>query len=429
MNKKTFFLCFFVAIIASVMTCVFQERIQLDGVLGAAPPGSVVAPPGRPTPAVEKPAPSVVKPAPPARPTPPVNVAPPSPPAKPPLAPGLQLSAITDEDYAKGFTPEERLNIQVYEYTSRSVANINTQSRREFFMREVVAQGEGSGFVIDREGHVLTNFHVISGATAVQVTLHNGNSYTAKVVGTDPANDCAVLKITAPREELFPVRFGDSARLRVGQKVYAIGNPFGLELTLSTGIVSSLNRSLPSQNRTRTIKQVIQIDAAINPGNSGGPLLDSHGELIGMNVAIASRSGESAGVGFAIPVNTLKRVIPQLLQHGRVLRPNLGVEQVMPTDSGLLITRVQPGGPAAQAGLSSPKVVKKQQRQGAFTYEFETLDKSTAEFITAINGQEVKTPDDLLTVVESLAPGTRIQLTIMRNEKKFNVAITLGESE
>lgn len=386
MNKKTLILCVFVAVFASLATCVFLDRLQLAGLLDAAVPGR----------------------------SQPVRVAP---------------SAITDQDYEKGFTPEERLNIRVYDRTSRSVVYINTQSRREFFMREVVAKGEGSGFVLDQEGHILTNFHVINGANAVQVTLHNGNSYAASVVGADPANDCAMLKITAPRDELFPVRFGDSNRLRVGQKVYAIGNPFGLELTLSTGIVSSLNRSLPSQNRARTIKQVIQIDAAINPGNSGGPLLDSHGEVIGMNVAIASRSGESAGVGFAIPANTLKRVIPQLIQHGKVLRPNLGVEQVMPTDTGLLITRVQPGGPAALAGLSSPKVVKKQRRQGAFVYEYETLDKATAEFITGINGQEVKTADDLLTIIESLAPGTTVQVSILRNDRKFNVPITLGESE
>ena len=388
MNKNTLILSCFVAVLASVTTAVMLDKLQISSFLNAA-----------------------------------VNSVQES------RHVALVGTTLSDAEYVKGLTPEEKLNIRVYEQTSRSVVNINTQSRQEFFFREAIAQGEGSGSVLDHEGHILTNFHVISGANAVQVVLFNGNAYTATLVGADPANDCAVLKIKAPKDELYPVTFGNSERLRVGQKVYAIGNPFGLELTLSTGIVSSLNRSLPSQSKIRTIKQVIQIDAAINPGNSGGPLLDSHGEVIGMNVAIASRSGDSAGVGFAIPVNTLARVIPQLIRHGKVLRPNLGVEQVMPTEEGLLITKVQPGGPAAKAGLSSPKMANQKRRQGNYIYEYQTMDKATAEIITAVNGETVKTADDLLTLIESLSPGETVHVSVLRDGKTRKVAVILGESE
>ena len=346
------------------------------------------------------------------------------------LSESLARTAVTDENYIAGLTPEEKANIRLYEHASRSVVNIDTRSRQNgFFMQEVIAQGQGSGSVLDKNGHILTNFHVINGATQVDVTLFNGNSYSAQLIGVDPNNDMAVLKIKAPEDELFPVTFGDSARLKVGQRVYAIGNPFGLELTLSTGIISSLNRSLPSQSQNRMIKQVIQIDAAINPGNSGGPLLDSYGEVIGMNTAIASRSGDSAGVGFAIPVNTITRLLPQLIQNGKVVRPNLGIEQVMKTDSGLLITRVQAGGPAEKAGLNSPRVITKQRRQGAYIYEYRTLDKASAQIIIGINDEKVETPDDLLTVVESFKPGDTVNLVILQDGKKFRVPIVLEQGE
>ncbi len=346
------------------------------------------------------------------------------------LAESLARTAVSDENYINGLTPEEKANIRLYENASKSVVNIDTRSRQNgFFMQEVIAQGQGSGSVLDKQGHVLTNFHVVNGATQVDVTLFNGNSYAAQLVGVDPNNDMAVLKIKAPEDELFPVTFGDSARLKVGQRVYAIGNPFGLELTLSTGIISSLNRSLPSQSQNRMIKQVIQIDAAITPGNSGGPLLDSYGEVIGMNTAIASRSGDSAGVGFAIPVNTITRLLPQLIQNGKVVRPNLGIEQVMKTDMGLLITRVQAGGPAEKAGLNSPRVITKQRRQGAYIYEYRTMDKASAQIIVGINDEKVETPDDLLTVVESFKPGDTVNLMILQDGKKFRVPIVLDQGE
>lgn len=238
--------------------------------------------------------------------------------AKPPIAapmvpiPENRLPPIDEE-----LTPEERVNCAVYESGNRSVVNINTKSARgdRFFLLELPSEGAGSGAVLDRKGHVLTNFHVVDGAREIQVALFNGKTYDAQLVGQDAATDVAVIKIDAPADVLYPVTFGDSTRLQVGQKVYAIGNPFGLERTMSTGIISSLNRSLPSRANNRKIRQVIQIDASINPGNSGGPLLDSRGRMIGMNTAIASSTGESVGVGFAIPVNTISRVVPQLLEE------------------------------------------------------------------------------------------------------------------
>ena len=198
------------------------------------------------------------------------------------------------------------------------------------------------------------------------VTLHNGKTYEASLVGADPINDIAVLKIAAPREQLVPVALGNSGRLKVGMRVYAIGNPFGLERTMTTGIISSLNRSLKVRGG-RTIRSIIQIDAAVNPGNSGGPLLDTHGRVIGINTAIATRTGQSSGVGFAIPANLIRRVVPQLIKHGRVIRPEIGIRRVYETERGLLIAALSPDGPAAKAGLRGPKVTRS--RQGLFIVE------------------------------------------------------------
>jgi S1-C subfamily serine protease len=319
-------------------------------------------------------------------------------------------------------SPDEGINVAVYESTNRSVVNITTKATRNngLFMLEVPSEGTGSGSVLDRSGHILTNYHVIDGAREVTVTLFDGNSYEATLVGADPVGDIAVIKIDAPADSLFPVAFGDSNRLQVGMRVFAIGNPFGLERTMTTGIISSLNRSLQVHS-DRTIRSIIQIDAAINPGNSGGPLLDARGRLIGVNIAIASRTGQSSGVGFAIPVNLVKRVVPELIQHGRVIRPDIGI-RVYETDRGLLITRLTPGGPGENAGLRGPRITRS--RRGPFIIE--RIDRSAADLIVAVDGEEVKTNDEFLGAVESNRPGDTVELTIIREGRTLNVPVILG---
>ena len=328
-------------------------------------------------------------------------------------------------------TPEERVNISVYENANRSAVNISTKSVRGdgFFWIEVPSAGVGSGTVIDREGHVLTNSHVVDGAREVDVTLFDGKSYEARLVGMDRTNDMAVLKIDAPADTLYPVEFGDSSRLLVGQRVYAIGNPFGLERTLSTGIISSLNRDIPSRTENRYIKQVIQIDAAINPGNSGGPLLDTGGRMIGMNTAIASHTGQSAGVGFAIPVNTIARIVPQLIRDGRVLRPVIGIAKVYPTDEGLQIAALSRGGPAERAGLKGFQLVQRQRREGLLVWEQTFIDRSAADLIVGIDGKKTRSVDDLLTMIESKQPGDEVVLDIARQGERLRVAVTLEADE
>jgi len=335
-------------------------------------------------------------------------------------------AAVTGEE----FSAEERTNIAVYEKVNRSVANITTRSEpvMTFFGAEEGGEGAGSGFVIDRNGHILTNHHVVADARQIHVNLYDGNSYEATLVGQDPLNDTAVIRIDAPPEILQPVEFGDSSRLRVGQKVFAIGNPFGLERTMTVGIISSLNRSLPAQTG-RTMKSIIQIDAALNRGNSGGPLLDSHGRLIGMNTAIASRIGENSGVGFAIPVNTLRRIAPELVEKGRVIRPFIGIAQVYQTDEGLVVAVLAPGGPAERAGLRSFRLVNQRVQRGPYVYQEQRIDRNWADTITHADGKPVATGDNLMTIVESKRPGDSLELTVVRDGKPATVAITLGSNE
>lgn len=333
------------------------------------------------------------------------------------------------EDRLARFTPEEQVSISVYDDVNRSVVHINTQSFTNedfFFFDSRPEEGSGSGSIIDRQGHILTNFHVIQGSQKISATLFDGSSYDADVVGVDPTSDTAVIRIDAPAHLLDPVEIGTSSDLRVGQRVFAIGNPFGLERTLTTGIISSLNRTIPSRNR-RTIRSIIQIDAAINPGNSGGPLLDTRHRLIGMNTAIASRTGQSAGVGFAIPANTLARVIPQLIQHGRVVRAEAGIARVYPTEDGLLVVSVSPGGPADRAGLRGPRLIRR--RRGPFV---ETrIDVSSADLITAVDGEPVANFDELLTRIERHRPGEQAELTVIRpnQDQPTQVVITLEGTE
>jgi len=336
-------------------------------------------------------------------------------------------ATVTDRELAD-FTPEERVNIAVYEQTNQSVVNITTTMVRgdAFFFGEVPSEGSGSGSVLDRQGHILTNYHVIEGAREADVRLFNGDSYSAKLVGQDPNNDIAVLKIDAPAKVLFPVMLGDSAGLRVGQKAYAIGNPFGLERTLTVGVISSLNRQLASPNQ-RTMKSIIQIDAALNRGNSGGPLMRSRGRLIGMNTAIASRVKENSGVGFAVPVNTIRRVVPQLLRHGRVIRPTIGITRDYASEEGLTIVSAAKGGPAEKAGLRGFRLIREERRLGGFVQVRTRVDPSYADTIVSIDGKRVKTTDDLQTIIESKKPGDTVSVAILRNGQKMNVPVVLTE--
>ncbi|MFM2093977.1 MAG: Serine protease Do-like HtrA [Planctomycetota bacterium] len=322
-------------------------------------------------------------------------------------------------------TPEERVNIAVYEKCNRSVVNITTRAvRSELLLFETETEGAGSGSVLDAAGHILTNFHVIEGAQKARVTLFNGTSYDATLVGQDPPNDIAVIKIAAPPEDLYPIEFGDSSRLRVGQRIFAIGNPFGLERTMTIGIISSLNRSLG-----RSFKSMIQIDAALNRGNSGGPLIDSKGRLIGMNTAIASSTGENTGVGFAIPASTLARVVPQLIENRRVIRPDIGIARVQETEKGLVIMKTVKGGPADRAGLQGYQEVVTQKRRGPFVYEERRVEGTRADMIVMAGGQKIRTVDDFLGVLESHVPGQVLELSVVREGQERTVAVTLGSSD
>ncbi len=340
-----------------------------------------------------------------------------------PQPPGLPIAGRFQPN---GLTNEEAVNVAVYENCNRGVVNITTLGLRTngVFFNDSPAKGNGSGVVLDTAGHILTNYHVIEETRLVEVTLFNGETFTGKFIGADPVNDLAVIKIEAPQKLLFPIKMGDSNPLKVGMKVFAIGNPFGLERTMTTGIIASLNRSLQIRGN-RMIKSIIQIDADINPGNSGGPLLNAHGQLIGLNTAIASQNGQSAGVGFAIPINLAKRVVPQLIKHGRVIRAGIGIQRVYETEKGLLIAKLTPGGPAEKANLRGPKITRT--RRGVFIEE--RIDRSAADLILAVNGKPVKSADDLLSEIEAQPVGATVKLEVFRDGKHIEVPVTLGQSE
>jgi S1-C subfamily serine protease len=320
---------------------------------------------------------------------------------------------------------DELANIEVFKRLSPSVVHITTlEVARDFFSRSVqqVPRGTGTGFIWDSQGHVVTNFHVIQGGDAARVTLADQSTHRATLVGVFPDRDLAVLKINLPREKLQPIPIGSSRDLQVGQKVYAIGNPFGLDQTLTTGIVSALNREIDSVNQ-RTIRGVIQTDAAINPGNSGGPLLDSAGRLIGVNTAIYSPSGASAGIGFAIPVDEVNRIVPRLVRDGRIARPALGVasmpEQVqraLRLPDGVALLQVTPRGPAERAGLQPFG----RAADGSIVH---------GDIITAVDDEAVRNLDDMLTALERHQPGDTVTLTVVRNGRTRKVSATLAGSD
>jgi S1-C subfamily serine protease len=325
-------------------------------------------------------------------------------------------------------TPEELTNIRVYDGASRGVVNILTrlESNARFFMLPSPGEGAGSGSVLDKRGHILTNYHVIEDADKIEVTLPGGKeSYEGRLVGSDAENDIALLKIDAPPEELFPVPLGTSNNLRVGQRVYTLGNPFGLEGTLTTGVISNLNRTLPNR-MGREMKSIIQTDAAMNPGNSGGPLLDTGGRMIGMNVAIATKSGQSAGLGFAIPVNRIRQSVTQLIEHGEVIRADIGIVAVAETDRGLQIVQTNRGGPAERAGLRGWKKVQREVTRGPLVYTIERNDPSAADVIVAVDGEPMEQASQFVEKIDERQPGEQIVLTIIREGAQMKVPVTLG---
>jgi S1-C subfamily serine protease len=322
---------------------------------------------------------------------------------------------------------EEQNNISVYRKNIPSVVNITSKTITfDFFYGAVPQDGQGSGFIIDKEGHILTNYHVIADARQIEVTLHNRKKYRAKPVGTDPSHDLAIIQITAP--DLNPAVLGDSRSLQVGQKVYAIGNPFGLSGTLTTGIVSSIR---PVQEPDgMIIDEAIQTDAAINPGNSGGPLMNWRGEVIGINTMILSSVGQSAGIGFAIPINTAKAVLNDLVTLGRVRRPAMGVVTIpispeladqmgLPADYGLLIVRVVPGEAADRAGLRGGNEP---------AYLGNTRIALGGDLIVAIDGQSVTDQQDLAHVMNSHRTGDTVHVTFYRGKRKMETNVVLGEA-
>lgn len=319
---------------------------------------------------------------------------------------------------------DERNTIDVFQNSSLSVVFITNKGlQRDIFSMDVfeVPQGSGSGFVWDTKGHIVTNFHVVQNARSLSVTLYDNSTYDAELVGAEPSKDVAIVRIDAPRSKLHPVLVGSSENLRVGQKVIAIGNPFGLDQTLTTGVVSALGREIKSVSN-RTIQGVIQTDAAINPGNSGGPLLNSRGELIGINTAIYSTSGASAGIGFAVPVNIVRRVVPQLIEYGKVIRPGLGVEIVQDYVAqrwgidGAIVARVQRGSAAYRAGLKGlSENVWGEYRLG--------------DVIIAINNSPVKNFDDLGNELEKYQVGDVVNVKVRRNKAETTVKVTLQEVE
>jgi S1-C subfamily serine protease len=334
---------------------------------------------------------------------------------------------ITEASGGEGLDSEEQNNISVYKKNIPSVVNVTSRVMTfDFFYGLVPQDGQGSGFIIDKDGHILTNYHVIENARQVEVTLHNRKKYKATVVGTDQAHDLAVIQIKAP--DLVPAVLGDSAHLQVGQKVYAIGNPFGLAGTMTRGIVSSI-RPVREPNGA-TIGDAIQTDAAINPGNSGGPLMNWHGEVIGINTMILSSVGQNAGIGFAIPINTAKAVLNDLMTLGRVRRPALGVRTIpisadlademgLPADYGLLILQVTPGGAAEAGGL----------RGGTErAYLGNKLIMLGGDLIVAIDGQKVEDEMDLSQLMNNHRAGDTVKVTIYRDKKKMDVEVALAEA-
>ena len=344
-----------------------------------------------------------------------------------PLASGGGALPVSTRDAA--LTDDEAINVRVYRAASPAVANILTKATEyDFFMEAVPVEGAGSGFVIDPRGYILTNFHVVEGAQSVEVILGDQSKYPAKFLGADRTNDVALVKIEPKGKSLVALPLGDSSGLQVGQKVLAIGNPFGFESTLTTGVVSALGRTVRTSETTQ-IDEAIQTDAAINRGNSGGPLINSHGEVIGINSAIYTPSGTTAGIGFAIPINTAKRIANDLMTEGRVRQAFLGVQTLpvggwlaealdLPVQDGLMIEEVTRGGPAAAAGL-----------RGGDREALAGMRRivTGGDVITAIDGRKIASQFDMNVALNKKRPGDMVTVTVYRGAKKLDIPVKLGE--
>jgi putative serine protease PepD len=330
---------------------------------------------------------------------------------------------------AYSITEDEKNNISVYEKVADGVVNItSTAVQIDFFFNAFPSQGSGSGSIIDTKGNILTNHHVVANAQKLEVTLADGSKWPAKLIGSDPDNDLAIIKIDVLKEKLKVIPMGDSKNLRIGQKVLAIGNPFGLQRTLTTGIISSLGRTIRSE-AGNMIEDVIQTDAAINPGNSGGPLLNSDGEIIGINSAIISPSGGNVGIGFAIPVNTAKKVIPELILKGYVTHPWIGatIQSLIPEiakymkikiEQGAMIAEVVKGGPSDKAGLKG----------GNQRVQVGNMILIVGgDIVVKADQQEVKTNDELIRYIREKKPGDTVTFKVFRKDKMEDIKITLGE--
>ncbi|TXB62649.1 S1C family serine protease [Phaeodactylibacter luteus] len=346
----------------------------------------------------------------------------PSIPEQPAPQPVSQPGSSREPEAGAGLTPQERSNIRLFEEAAPSVCYITTTNvRRDYFSRNIteIPRGSGSGFVWDAKGHIITNYHVIQGADRATVTLADRSTWQAVPVGVAPEKDLAVLKIEAPASVLQPIPVGTSDDLRVGQSVYAIGNPFGLDQTLTTGIVSALGREIESVAGI-PIRDAIQTDAAINPGNSGGPLLDSSGRLIGVNTAIYSPSGASAGIGFSIPVDVVRWVVPELIDYGEIKRPSLGVELARPQIverlglKGALVIDVIENGAAERAGIR-PTL---RDRSGSIIL---------GDIITQLGGEAIESNSDLILALEKFQPGEEVEVRVLRDDQELTAKIRLDQ--
>lgn len=352
-------------------------------------------------------------------------------PGKPAALAADQQKQISEHDHNVALTEDESINVRIYRAASPAVANILTKATEyDFFMDPVPVEGAGSGFIIDPRGYILTNYHVVAGAQTMEVILGDQTRYPAKFIGADQRNDVALIKIDPKGKQLAALILGDSSTLQVGQKVLAIGDPFGFQSTLTTGVVSALGRTVQT-SQTTYIDEAIQTDASINRGNSGGPLINTHGEVIGINSAIYTPSGTTAGIGFAIPINSAKMIANDLMSGGKVRRAYLGVQTVpvggwlaealdLPVQEGLLVEVATKGGPAAAAGLhGGDRVAQAGMRKIMIG----------GDVIVGLDGQKVGTQFDMNVLLNRKRPGDTVTISVYRGAKKVDIPVKLGERD